>query len=110
MAHQITCPIQSCVRIAGEGIRNKVFLRERGLVQIAPSYSFAANVELSRHTDRNRLRALVKNIETRVEDRTANRHRAFISAWFAFVNAAPDCRLSRPILVEQRRSRQSLIV
>ena len=103
---QIAGLVETSAGIIAERIWNEACSRQSGTVQVATGDPRATDVQLPRHTDRRWLQVPVQDVELRVDDRTADGHRAFyVPGPGGLVDATPHDRLRRTIFVDQHRVR-----
>src|SRR5271165_3399731 len=65
-ATKIARLVETGLWVVTEGVGNELVRRQLGTVEIPPRQSRAADVELARHADRNRLEVGVENVELHV--------------------------------------------
>src|ERR1700761_2359820 len=71
---QIPRPVHPRPGLVTERIGEKLLCRQLRTVQIPARHSRAADIQLSRHSDRDRLSMYIQYVHPRVRDRTADRN------------------------------------
>src|SRR5215216_4971544 len=75
ITHHVARPVEARARLTPERAWNKTLGGHIRPCQVAASQPAAANVKLSRHSDRNGLHSPVHHVHSRVRYRAANRDR-----------------------------------
>src|SRR5439155_5351218 len=65
---QVAGAVQTIARAAGEGIRNETIGRQIGTIQVAAGQSLSPNEDFTTDTERNQLKARIKDIELQIRD------------------------------------------
>src|SRR5580700_2690903 len=77
---QISSAIQLPTHVRSKRVRNEALRRQFGTIQVSSRDTFAPDVELANHADRNQLVPAIQNVNHRVSQRPPNRHRLVASS------------------------------
>ena len=100
--------IEPCPRLPGDRIGHEAVGGEIGSREIAARQPHAADGDLSRHAHRDRLKRGVQQVDARVGDGPAQRHRAGGEAGPAVPGQTTDGGLGRTVEVGQGAARKPL--
>src|SRR4029077_9063961 len=105
----ISRPVEPCSFFASEHVRHKLLRRQPRSSPIPSGHSHSPDIQLSRHSHRQRLSILIQHVHRHVRDRFPYRDPAMLRRSFSDpVDTAPHHRLRRPVFIQQLHPRRLL--
>src|SRR5262245_52689426 len=109
-ARQVPAAVHPAPR-SSIAVRNKTLRRQTAAPNIPAPNPSARNVKLPNNPNRYRLQTTIQYINTRVPDRTTNRHTRWKAVHLTTaICGRPNTTLSWAILIYQRNCREELVV
>ena len=110
IADEVPGPVEAVARPPAEGVGDERPRVEFGPVQVSVGDALASDVQLPDHSQRHGPQSAIEHVETRVADRTADRHRVDgrHSVPAQLEGRRPDGRLRRTVHVHDRAGDNAL--
>ena len=107
VARQVARAVQARTGIGAERVGHEALGRQFRTVEVAATDLHAADVELSRHTDRDRLAAGVQDVCAGVGQRSPDRHTTVLAARLTRPEGGVHGRFRGPVVVVEFQSRKA---